>query len=264
MAAPLAGMTGLYGPPELPHGQTGRDPTNWGTPPDRRHAIPGDSSGERPYGGTSYGQAPELPAAAPSGAAAPTGEQGDRTPTVHSAPYPRGIAHDPLIVAEQMRELHGLDLGGPSVLEDAGTPYPVHLESGRYASPNQSVLAAAPNQLRNGNDDVDQGDGSEQGWGFAHGYQFRRWFQDPVPLDRTNLNGGERPFRGRHLVWQSRFDGPDSPYGAAGDTSVDMMQGPTPVGYATPYQQAPNPTMAAAQTAPAVEGAAIDDGWVAG
>lgn len=261
--APLAGVTGLYGPPEGPHGQTGRDPSNWGGPADRRHAIPGDSSHERPYGGTSYGQDAELPAEVIYGA--PTGEQGDMTPNVHSAPYPAGITHDPLVAAEQMRLLHGRDLGALDVLED-GIPYPVHVDSGRYDSPNQSILARqTAGQLRSGpgSTDVDQGDGTEQGYGFAFGHQFRRWFGDPVPRDWSTLNAGERPFYSKHPVWQARFDGPDSPYYGAGDTSIDMAMGDTPVGYATPYLQPPNPTMAAT-TEQTSEAPVIDNGWVAG
>lgn len=264
MAAPLAGMTGLYGPADnVPHGSTGRDPSNWGGPADPRHAVWGAET-ERSYQGTAYEQDPALKGG-PVPLGGPRGEVIDRTPSVHSAPYPRHPAGEELgylEAAEQMRVLHGRDLGAPGLIEDAGTPYPTLLESGRYDSPNASMLAkGTPAQLRNSND-VDQGDGRENGYGFNLGRQFRRWFQDAVPRDWSTLNGGERPFYGRHPVWQARFDGPDSPYAWAGDTSVDMMQAPTPVTDPTPYEQPSNPTVAPTTTYSA-EGA-ISSGWVAG
>jgi hypothetical protein len=261
MAAPLGGMTGLYGPVDQPHGTTGRDASNWGGPVDRRHAIPGESSHERPYGGTRYPREEDL-AGEPGTGEAPPGFVLDRTPTVHSAPYPAlpyGEQLDAQVAAEQMRQLHGLDLGGPAHEHYRGVQYPVTVDSARHDSPFESGLASPPGQLRSGKD-LDQGYGQPNGYGFNLGRQFRRWFQDAVPRDRSTLNAGERPFYGRHPQWQARFDGDDSPYGGAGDTSIDMAMRATPVGSPSPYEQPPNPTVAAQSGY--LESPVINEGWV--
>lgn len=255
----LAGLTGLYGPVEQPHGTTGRPVTDWGVPVDKRHATPGDSSGERPYGGTSYGQ-DEIPVGEVH-STPPPGEDLDRTPTSHAAPYPRGATQDPLVAAEQMRTLHGLDKGAPAVQSHTGTPYPVHVDAGVYDSPNVSMLAPIPGQLRGGKG-VDQGYGTENSHGFQFGHQQRREFHDNIPLDRTGVIAEERPFWGKHAsAWQARFDGEDSPFAAYGDTSTGMAMSDTPTGTPTPYEQPPDPAVQAS-VGYAAEAPIEDYGWV--
>ena len=263
--APLAGLTGLYGPQGGPYGQTGRNPSEWGTPPDPRHATPGDASGELPYKGTGYGQDAQVLGEAPAGYGGPRGSVQDATPSVHSAPYPRGVEQDPVVAAETSAILHGLDLGGPGKVQDAGVPYPVTVDAAYTDSPNQSVLARVPGQIAGGphGTDVDQGDGVGNSGPFGFGHQFRRWFGDPVPRNWSTLYAGERPFMGRHVPWQNRLDGEDSPYAQAGDISVGMNLGPTPVGLSTPYEQPPNPGVAPV-TGYAGEAPVTDYGWVAG
>jgi hypothetical protein len=260
MAAPLSGLTGLYGPSDNePHGQTGRDRDQQGTPADPRHAVWGDASHELPYAGTAY--APELPWDQSWDSEPDPGQIQNTTPTSHAAPYPRGVEEDLVTYADQMGIIHGLDQGGPARLVRAGEPYPTHVDSGYHDSPDRSGLATdVPGQLRSGKD-LDQGYGRPNGHGFNLGHAFRRWFKDPVPLDRTLSVPAERPFYGKHPVWQARYDGPDSPYGAAGDTSQGMAMADTPYGYPTAYQGPRDPvvlpTTTYADTAP------LDDyGWV--
>jgi hypothetical protein len=169
------------------------------------------------------------------------------------------------VAAEASSILHGLDLGGTGLVQDAGVPYPVTVDASYNDSPNESALAKVPGQIAGGpaGRDVDQGDGVGNSGPFGFGHQFRRWFGDPVPRNWSTLYAGERPFMGRHVPWQNRLDGDGSPYGAAGDISVGMNLAPTPVGLATPYEQPPNPGVA--PVAGYANEAPVDDyGWVAG
>lgn len=243
MAVALGGLTGLYGP-EAPMGQEGRDPKEFGTQPDKRHAIPAQSSAPgRDYHGTAY--APQIDHDDVVESTPAPGAEYNDTPDSHAAPYPAGITHDPLIAAEQLRELHGLDLGGTAQTYTVGTPYDANVDAGRYDSPNTNVQAPVPGQLKAGTDDIGQGYGWDPNYGFALGRQFRRSYTDSIPIDRTGTVHGERPFWGAHPVLQQSFDGENSPYGEQGDTHNGMMLGPTPAGPPTPYTQPPNPTMAA-------------------
>jgi hypothetical protein len=264
MAGALTGMTGLTGMygPEVPYGQEGRDPREFGTGPDPSHHTPGDSSAQgHDYEGTRYPVVVDHDDEVES--TPPPGEVADRTPDSHAAPYPVGLTHDPLIAAEQMRVLHGLDLGAADpIARGVGLQYPVVLDTAFENSPNTTVLATGvPAQLRTGHD-IDQGRGWDPGFGFAFGHLLRRVFKDAVPIDRTGTVHGERPFWGAHPVAQARFDGPDSPYGESGDTSQGMKLAPTRVGYATPYLQPPNPTMS--PTTQYDDEAAFAGGWMAG
>lgn len=269
MATPLGGLTGLYGPQDpQAHGSTGRDPTNWGLPADPKHGIPGDANlGEYDYHGTAYGPTdPEIIAPDPVGEVA-GGEVFNHTPPVHSAPYPAGVEQDPCVWSEASADLHGYDLGGTRLVENAAVPDLQHIESGIYPSPQQSVLApGTPGQIRGGRAgrDVDQGDGQPNSGTFQVGHEFYLRTTNPVPRNWSTLNGGERPFYGAHpSAWQARFDGDDSAYGAQGDTSVGMNLSPTPVGYPTPYESPAEPTIAP-QMGYGLESPIDDYGWVAG
>jgi hypothetical protein len=266
VASALAGLTGLYGPPEEPHGTTGRPVEDWGTPADPRHAISGDSSRERRTAGTGYGQEPDFAEVGDLQPwQTPPGAVWDHTPSSHAAPYPRGAQQDPVLAAEQLQQLHGVEMGGSRRRAWWGRPYDFRVDAGHHDSPDDSGLApGVPGQLRSGPaaKDLDQGRGQPNGWGFNLGHQFRRWFQDPIPLDRTGVPTSERPFYGHHPVQQASFDGPDSPYGTYGDTTQGMGLRPTPVGYATPYEQPPAPTMRPTADYTG-EAQVIDYGWVA-
>lgn len=259
-AAPLQGLSSLYGPAGPQAESTGRDPQEWGRPADPRHRIPGDSSHNRPYEQRVYGG--EIATDDEVASTPLPGLVVDTTPDVHAAPFPAGATQDPLIAAEQMRLLHGEDLGGVIPTFAVGTPYATTVDSARHDSPNQTDLAAGvPNQLRSGSDDTEQGYGKENGFGFQFGRQFRRWFKDPIPLDRTGTVPRERPFRGRHPLDQHSYD-VDSQFGVSGDTSVNMGMRDTPTGYPTPYEQPANPTYR-----PTVDysgDGAFSGGWVAG
>lgn len=256
--AALQGLTGLYGAVEEPHGETGRPASNWGTPADPAHAVPGDAH-PKPTTGRVYGS--EISTDHEVESVPLPGLLVNDTPDVHSSPYPTGLTHDPLVASDQMRRLHGQDLGGVEATYAVGTPYPTSLDQTYTESPNQTVLAKVPGQLKAGSDDTEQGYGTENGYGFAFGHQFRRLFRDPVPLDRTGTVHGERPFYGRHSVGQNLLD-VDSPYGAAGDISTGMNLGDTPTGYPTPYEQPPNVTYR--PTADYAGESPMSDGWMAG
>lgn len=264
MPGPLAGMTGLHGPVDnQPHGTTERDPTNWGTVVDSRHALPGDSSHMPPrYVATPY--ASGVPAGENPPLSSMPGELRDQTPRTHAAPWPRGIETDQVVAGQASQILHGVDFGGSSFLSDGPVPYPVEVSSVYSLSPNASELATdVPGQLRGLSKDMDQGYGKGNSGTFGFGHQQRREFHTDFPFDYTNLFAGDRPFYGKAPVWQNRLDGDDSPYGASGDNSVGMNLAPQAVGYATPYEQPSNPTVAPVagydQAAPVT-----DDGWMAG
>lgn len=248
MAVALGGLTGLYGP-EAPMGEQGRDPREFGGPPDKRHAIPAQSSAPaREYHGTAY--PPQIDHDEVVESTPAPGRPYNDTPPSHAAPYPAGLTHDPLVAAEQLRTLHGLDMGGSAQTYAVGTPYEANVDAGRYDSPNSSALAAIPAQLKAGSHDPAQGYGVDPGYGFQFGRLFRRSYTDNTPIDRTGTVHGERPFWGAHPVVQQSFDGEDSPYGDLGDTHTGMMLGPTPAGAPTPYAQPPNPGMAATSDYP--------------
>lgn len=263
MAGPLAGMTGLNGPVDnTPHGNTERDPSNWGTPTDPRHAIPGDSSHMPRYAGTPY--PPDIPQGQTPPLETERGQLRDQTPRSHAAPWPRGIETDDVVAAEQNQILHGTDFGGTRFLSDGPIPYPVAVSSVYNLSPNQSKLAGdVPGQLRGLSTDTDQGFGKDNSGTFGYGHQQRREFHTDIPFDYTTLYAGDRPFYGKHQVWQNRLDGDDSPYGAAGDISVGMSLAPGPSGYATAYEQPANPTVAPV-TGYTAAAPVADYGWVAG
>jgi hypothetical protein len=142
------------------------------------------------------------------------------------------------------------------------------IQAGIYRSPEQSVLAAGtPSQIRGGKagKDVDQGDGIANSGTFKLGHEFFLRGIDPVHRNWSTLDGGERPFYGAHgSAWQARFDGDDSMYGDAGNTSVDMNLAPTPVGYPTPYTQPADPIVAPETSYYGIESPVTDFGLVAG
>lgn len=256
--APLAGITGIT-PGKAPP-QTGRDPEEWGTPPDKRHSTPGDAKG-LPVKGGQYAQDPGLPPESLR-LTGPAGRVRDKTPNVHAAPYPRGIETDPVLAQEASAILHGDDLGGMAFLFDGAVPYGVEVDSGFTDSPNASIQATPPAQLRDGSRDEAQGEGRTNSGTFNVGHQARRIYKDPVPMDRSTLLGGERPFFGRYRNAQARFDGPGSPYGLQGDTSTGMSLAPQDVGFATPYVQPADPAIATGGYG--TEGASIGADWVGG
>jgi len=263
----LTGLTGLYGPPgNVAYGETGRPASNWGTPVDERHAIPGDESKAAPgatpagvYGGAIQPGDPGLGSPLP-------GLTSQNTPDVHSAPYPAGMLQDEAVVGVQRGQLHGNDMGAHRQTFAVGTPYEEHLSTngGLFTdSPNVSGLVGGlPGQIRAGSDDVDQGYGTTNGFGFGFGRLMKRWFADPVPIDRTGTGGGERPFLGHHPTWQNRLD-VDSQFGAAGDTSMDMRMSDFPTGTPTPYEQPANPTYRPTTDYPQ-EAPVLGGDWMAG
>lgn len=243
MTTPLPGLTGLTGLYEdVPRGQTGRDPTEWGTPADPRHesdAGPrtGETSQEVYPTVLERGDIPPAP-----------GEQsapgGDETPISHAAPTVPGIVHDDTEYAAWSSELHGQDLGASSRHRAPVPPDQLGLDQVLNVSAGESYLAKPPEQLAQGLD-VDQGLGQPNSETFGKWHQFRRWFTTPVP--RTYGDVGERPWFGKHPIATPSQDGPDSPYGVQGDTSGGQPQA-APTTDPSPYVQPPNPPMAAVAT----------------
>ena len=197
------------------------------------------------------------------------GEEIDRTPTTHAAPYPRGILQqswdspDQLALAgDQLRTLHGQELGGTRFL--VGNAIPGREEATNYTTdvyvaPNDNYLSAdVPGQLR-GNGGRDQGGygggnaDTTQGYGwlssyeeFNAGHSIRRQQHDRMPWDFTATHGEQEvPFMGRHPVEQMPLDGPDSPYFGQGEIDGANTPWEGRIGYPTPYQQPVTPDVVA-------------------
>lgn len=202
------------------------------------------------------------------------GEEIDRTPNTHSAPWPRGIQQpswgDPdayVNVGIQNRAMHGIDQGGPRLLvgnQPGGRETPWTYTSDRYESPDDIVLATAPDQLKSvanlsGNGNTGRGGGGAdvvQGYGvnntmdeFSHGHSVRYVQHDSAVFDYTNTHGEQEvPFWGKHPTQQARFDGPDSPYYEMGDIEGGQLPWEGRISYPSEYVQAPEPTVLPAQT----------------
>jgi hypothetical protein len=197
------------------------------------------------------------------------GQALDRTPTNHSAVYPRGIIQpswgDPdayALASEQINMVHSLDQGGPKKFnqdQPSGHEDPVAWTADDYVAPNQSMLAGVPGQLKGANGygegrgNTSGGGGSnadpDQGYGvvntlpeFNAGHSIRNVQHNTMHFDYTNTHGEQNePFYGRHPVQQAQFDGPDSPYFQMG--SIDGANVPYVIGYPSEYVQAPEPTV---------------------
>jgi hypothetical protein len=288
--APLQGLSGLYPDPSDTtdymdegvleakanpigdwHSQTGSQSTGYsGTVPTQSpfsqlDVYDAGASGD--YGGYAYDP--------------PPGSPPDNTPTTHSAMYPRGIiqpswgdADAYSTVGEQINLVHSQDLGGPrkfNQVSPAGHEQPVHWTADDYLAPNANVLATGiPNQLRGangygeGNSNSSGAGGSNadvtQGYGVANtleefntGHSMRYVQHDKLGFDMTLRRGeSNSPFWGKHPVQQAQFDGPDSPYYEMGDIDGGQIPWEGRIGYPTPYSQAPEPTIAAAQNSPDV------------
>jgi len=198
------------------------------------------------------------------------GEEIDRTPTTHSSPYPRGIIQEGIagggqpgglhIVNEQMRDLHGPDLGGVAFLlgeQPSGHEEETNYTTERYDAPNENYLTPdIPGQLRAaGNNGVGaSGHGNAdptQGYGvlntlpeFQMGHSIRRVQHDRMPWDFTNTHGEQGvPFPGRHPVQQMPLDGPDSPYFSGGSIDGANIIWEGRIGDPTTYVQPVEPTV---------------------
>ena len=199
------------------------------------------------------------------------GQETDRTPTTHSATYPRGIIQpswsDPdayATVGEQINEVHATDLGGVAKYikrSPSGHEHPVSWTADDYAAPNDGVLAKAPGQLKQslgygsgrGNSSGAGGSNADpdQGYGvvntlsqFNTGHSIRNVQHDRLGFNYTNTHGEQDvPFYGRHPVQQATFDGPDSPYFEMGNIDGGLIPWEGRIGYPTPYVQAPEPTI---------------------
>jgi hypothetical protein len=204
----------------------------------------------------------------------------DHTPTTHDVPWPRGIPQEAggslstpgglEIAAEQMQILHGNDQGGVSANvrhAPAGHEEVTHYTTDDYSAPNENVLAKAPGQLKGANGSSSGllgGGGSghgnaggsaadpDQGYGvnntlpeFNAGHSIRRVQHDHMPWDYSLLKGEQEvPFYGRHaLVGQMSFDGPDSPYYAAGTIDGGLIPWEGRIGNPTEYVQPPEVTV---------------------
>lgn len=280
VGAPLSGLTGLYADPEdtsdymdegvleakaftldPDHDETGSQSVGYsGTVPTQSpysnfDIYDGGVSGNYPgWNEAQYG-----------------GSVLDETPTTHSADYPRGIIQpswgDPdayATVGEQINEVHNTDLGGPEFYNQrmpGGREQPVDWTADLYQAPNQTIQASVPGQLKGangygtgrGNSSGAGGSNADpaQGYGvvntlpeFNTGHSMRYVQHNNLGFDYTNAHGEQQePFWGKHPVQQMPFDGPDSPYYAMGDIDGANIPWEGRIGYPTPYQQAPEPTI---------------------
>ena len=217
------------------------------------------------YDGTSYG--PEVYQGHRHSFPEP-GEPLDRTPDTHESPYPRGIIQPNLEepgsyaraayqIAVQRDELHGLDLGGRipnGQMAPGGRETPVNYTVDRYPAPNQTFQAAIPGQIVSTGGYGQGRDTGPGGYGhlndtdeFARGHSIRIIQHDRMPWDRSLDYAPPQPFWGRHEIAETRFDGPDSPYGIMGDTSTrQQIPWEGRIGDPTAYVQTPTPTVAPA------------------
>ena len=209
----------------------------------------------------------------------------DMTPTTHDAPYNRGIPQIGTaslstpggleVWGESMSLLHGAEQGGSLKFnqnQPTGHEEPTHYTTDDYVAPNQSYLASVPGQLKGANQSSSGllgGGGSghgnaggsaadpDQGYGvvnslpeFNAGHSIRRVQHDSAIFDYTNTHGEQEvPFYGRHqIVGQMSFNGPDSPYYAAGSIDGNSIPWEGRIGDPTEYVQPPEPTVLPANT----------------
>lgn len=193
------------------------------------------------------------------------GEYDDKTPDIHSAPWPRGIAQPSYdnpdgyaIAGEQLQLLHQQDMGGVEFYQftaPGGREEETHYTTDRYDAPNENYLSPAPEQLRpgygygGGAGGVGNAGGSNadptQGYGvlnsmeeFHTGHSIRRVQHDHMPWDYTNTHGEQDvPWPGRHPVGQMPLDGPDSPYYEMGNISGAQIPWEGRIKDPTAYQQ---------------------------
>lgn len=265
----MAPLPGIYGdkPPQVTDQGVLEAHSIGGIDPD--HGEFGDTSGQTwpsaygtGYEGTQYGpdvengDYPEFYEG---------GHKMDATPTSHEAPYPRGIIQPDLEtpgsyadsatrLSAQRRALHGPSLGAARFFNrfaPGGRESPVDITVDRYDAPNANLLASnVPGQLRQGNNGV--GRDTTQAYGalndtpeFQAGHSIRVVQHDTLHWDRSLDYAPPQPFWGRHEIAQTRFDGPDSPYYAMGDTTTGQQvvwEGRigTPTAYSQPSEPAVN------------------------
>jgi hypothetical protein len=235
------------------HGQWGDE----SAPPE--YGPPFPSAGQYAYS-PDWGMVGEAPVSlAPQGA-----RPSDLTPSSVSAPYPRlamsdGSLRDPQAQWRQQEAshlLHGEDLGGSRDVTHGARPEAGGTWNVRYeVSAGGNLLQQVPPQLRGqgtGND-VSQGWGTAEGYGYAEGHLQRYDQVDPVPGNFQWLEPAERPFKIKAPGVQNTYDGPDSPYGVSGDTTQGMMQGAAQAsvqGFPTPYAPPADPTVLPSVTVP--------------
>jgi hypothetical protein len=203
--------------------------------------------------------------------------------STHAGPYPRtwtqagrmrpepGTQLDDQWTEQEARRITHEGGYGAEVTGWTGPDEPeVHRRDVYYTSqghplrfdPGQLRLApmgdSGPNAARGNRDAADgalddevQGGGSPNGYGYgdAHVQNYRQQ-TDGVPFNFNWLDASERPFipKGQqtNMYTGQTLDGPDSPYGTAGDQTDyhDAVYGPAMVeGAATPYAAPPDPTL---------------------
>lgn len=201
--------------------------------------------------------------------------------STHAGPYPRtwtsagrlrpepGTQLDDQWTEQEARRITHEGGYGAEVTGYTGPDEPeVHRRDVYYQTQGGSLLEAPGPQLRyapgagsgpnqgpkdnggSGYDEV-QGGGvpNAYGYGDAHVQNYRQQ-TDGVPFNYQWLDASERPFipKGQqtNMYTGQTLDGPDSPYGAAGDQTDyhDAIWAPAMVeGPATPYAAPPDPTL---------------------
>lgn len=261
--APLAGLTSLSAPQVTDQGvleahSIGGIHDDHGTYGSR--AEPWPASYGLGYAATAYG--PEADQGTHPAFNQP-GIPGDRTPSAHRAPYPRGIqqvTNDQQSFADvassnaaQRSLLHGRDLGAVRVLlgnSQTGREVPAHYTTDRYEAPNGNILGRVAGQVAGTGSalkDPDQGFGALNSLDeFTRGHSIRRVQHDTLHWDRSLTYAPPQPFWGRHEIRETRFDGPDSPYSVLGDTSTgQQVVWEGRIGDPTAYVQPAEPTVKA-------------------
>lgn len=189
----------------------------------------------------------------------------DQSPDGHAGPFPapgygqvRDGAAEWGIQAEGM-DAHAADFGTPAIV--AANPQGLEFENAtfdqrRFESEGTTVTAGmrVPGTILTGagggRDREVLGNGGNPHFSVAHVQ--RRDQVDGVPFNFQWMDASQRPFTVRQTGLKNSFDGPDSPYGAAGDETQNMMLGPDQAAVmtdATAYTAPAAPTVAPAAPA---------------
>lgn len=237
----LQGLTDLYGQHAAGRTDAGALESQ-GTTADPSHGVWGDTSAPAwmtgPY--PSHGQfayEPDWVMVGEDPLIQPVGDRPhDLTPDSHAAPYPRmrypggelRNAEEQWADQEASWILHAEDQGGNWYNESpGGRAVPVHWDQRLTVTEGSTILEPVPGQLRGGDigQDVAQGYGTSERFGYGGGHVQYRQQTDPVPYNYQWLQAGERPFIVPQPHVQPTYDGPDSPYGPHGDTTSGMHLG---------------------------------------
>jgi hypothetical protein len=239
-----------------------------GQPADPRHGQ--DQSGNPPYLTGPYPNDGTQGAYGPSGieddgfmsdwSLGKGSEDPDQSPMSHAAPFPSpgyGQVRDTEAEWRMQREgmnAHAADFGMADIVVE--NPNSLDYENAtfnqRYAESQGTTVTEGmqiPGTILTGagggRDREVLGNGGNPHFSVAH-IQSRDQI-DGIPFNYQWMDASQRPFTVRQVGLKNTFDGPDSPYAAAGDETTGMMLSPDQAAVmsdATAYVAPPDPNVA--------------------